>query len=94
MCQMLIQRNLRDVFPNVEVLLRIHLTFIISNCCGKRYFSKLKMIKDANRSTMSQNRLVHLLMLSTEWDILRQINLDQILSDFRAAKMRKQFISL
>ena len=32
MYRMLIKRNLSDVFPKVEVLLRIYLTFNITNC--------------------------------------------------------------
>ena len=58
---------------------------MISNSSGE-VFSKLKLIKDAHRSTMRQNRRVRLTMLSTEWDIMRRINLDNILSDFSVVK--------
>ena len=33
--QILIKRNLRDAFHNVEVLLLLYLTLITSNCSGK-----------------------------------------------------------
>ena len=67
------EQNLRDVFTNVEVLLRIYL--ILSN--------------DEHRATINQNRLVHLTMLSTEWDVMRRIN-----RDLSVAKTRKLFISV
>ena len=91
--KMLIERELRDAFPNVEIMLRIYLTLMISNCSGERSFSKLKMIKNDHRSTMSQNRLVNLTLLSSEWDITRKIKLDQILTDFSAAKVHRKFIN-
>ena len=73
--QMLINKILRDDFPNVEVLLRIYLT-LISNCSGEKSLFKLQLINDELRSTTSQSRLVHLTMLSAEWNIMLRINLD------------------
>ena len=75
-------KYIMDAFPNVEALLRIYLTFMISNCCGEICLFQLKLIKDEHRSTLSQNRLDHLTMLNMEWDITCRINLDKILSDF------------
>ena len=40
-------------------------------------------------STMIQNRRVHLTTLSAEWDIMRQVNLDKVLSDFSGAESPK-----
>ena len=55
-------------------------------------FAKLKLTEDEHRPTMSQNKEAHLTVLSTEWDIMRRFNLHKVLSDFRAAKLHKQFI--
>ena len=72
MYQVMIKRNHGDVFSSVDVLRCIYMTLIISNCSGDReVFSKLKLIKDDHRSTMSQIILVHLTKLSAEWDIMR-----------------------
>lgn len=86
--QMLIKRNLRDAFHDVEVLLCLYLTSLTSNCGGERSFYKLKLIKDDYRFTVSQNVLVHLALLSTEWEIRRRVNLDKVLADFDAAETR------
>ena len=63
MYQVLIKKNLRGAFPNVEVLLRIYLSLmviiIVTVAERNGSFSKLKLIKDEHRSTISQNRLVH-----------------------------------
>ena len=60
------QDNVRDAYLNVEMLLRIYLTLIISNCSGEVFFQV---------ETMSQNRQVHLTLLRTESDMKRHINL-------------------
>jgi len=44
------------VFPNVEVLLLIYHTVMVSNATGERSFSTMKLVKDASRSTISQER--------------------------------------
>ena len=60
MYNLLIERNIIDTFPNVEVILRIYLSLMISNCCGERAFSNLKITKNYLRSVMGQTRLVNL----------------------------------
>ena len=88
MYQMFLKRHLRDVFPMCTLLCN-YLTLMISNCI---VFCKLKLIKDEHQCTMSLDRLVHLTMLSTEWDVMRPINLDNILSDFSGTKSAKIYL--
>jgi len=45
-------------------------------------FSKHKLIKSYLRSTMSQQRLTGLILLSIEKDILNEINYDNLIDDF------------
>ena len=52
------------VFPNIEVGLRIYLCLMATNCSGERSFSKLKRIKNERRSTMHQERLNRLTLMS------------------------------
>jgi len=59
-----------------------------SNCSAERSFSKLKLIENRLRTSMTQERLVNLAM-SIESDILREIDFTTIITDFAAAKSRK-----
>ena len=54
---MLVRHGLRDVFLNLDVLLRIYLCLMVMNCTGECSFSKLKLIKDEVRATMKQGLL-------------------------------------
>ena len=85
-------KGVKDMFPNVEVALRIYLVMMVSNCSGERSFSKLNLIKDRLRSSMKQERLVHLSLMSIESDILRELNYDDLINTFAASKARKESI--
>ena len=76
-------------FPNIEILLRIFLCMMVTNCTGERSFSKLKLIKSALRAAMLQRRLNSLSILSIESDLLNQIDFDAIINDFAEKKCRK-----
>lgn len=76
-------------FPNVEIILRIFLSMMISNATGERSFSKLSIIKNERRSTMGQNRLVALSLLSIESDIANRLNVNDIIKKFAEEKARK-----
>ena len=54
-----------STFPNAGIMLRIFLSLMVSNSSGERTFSKLKLIKNELRSTMSQQRLI----LNISWQI-------------------------
>lgn len=56
MLNYLLQNNLQQVFPNLYVSLRILLTLPVIVASGERSSSKLKLIKNYLRSTMSQER--------------------------------------
>ena len=79
MYRLIIDRKLMDTFPNVETVLRIYLCLMVTNCSGERSFSKLRMIKNYMRSTMGQDRLTNLTILSTESDILENIDTDSVI---------------
>jgi len=59
---------------------------MVTNCSGERSFSRLKRIKNEARSTMSQERLSDLSILSIESDKLRTLNFADIIDDFAAKK--------
>ena len=66
----LYQYKLENLFPNICVSLCILLTIPATVASAERSFSKLKLVKNYLRSTMSQDRLVDLARLSIESEIL------------------------
>ena len=87
----LIENNRFTTFLNVFIALRIYLTMPITVASGERSFSKLKLIKTYLRSTVAQERLSSLSMLSIESEIAKAIDFENILNDFANKKARKVF---
>lgn len=79
-----------SAFPNVELAFRIYLSMFVTNCTGERSFSKLKRIKSSMRSTMNQNRLASLTLLSAECEILKRIDTAEVIQDFARMKARRK----
>ena len=87
----LIENNRFTTFPNVFIALRIYLTMPITVASGERSFSKLKLIKTYLRSTVSQERLNSLSVLSIESEIAKAIDFENIMNDFANKKARNVF---
>ncbi|KAK4877415.1 hypothetical protein RN001_009921 [Aquatica leii] len=75
--------------PNIVIMLRIFLTIVICIAACERSSSKLKLIKNYLRSTMSSTRLSNLAILSIEQSITKEINFDDVINNFAAIKDRK-----
>jgi len=86
--QYILQNNLVLLHPNVSVLLRIVLTIPVT-VAAEWSFSKLKLIKHYLRSTMSQDRLSALALLSIEHHLASQLDYCTLIGDFSKAKSRK-----
>ena len=80
---------LNEIFPNITIVLRIFLTLPVSVASGERSFSKLKLIKNYLRSTMKEERLTDLSIISIESDILDSIDINDLIKNFVAAKARR-----
>ena len=52
-------------------------------------FSKLKLVKSYLKSSMSQDRLSNLSLISIEYETVEKIDFDQVISNFASAKTRK-----
>ena len=48
----IVSDNLKSVFPNVEIALRVFMRMMVTNCTGERSFSRLKLIKNQLRSKL------------------------------------------
>lgn len=92
MYNLLIEKKLQDVFPDIYILLGMYLVLMTSNSTDERSFSRLKLLKSHLRSTMNQNPLSHLTILSLESDLLRQLSFDGIISNFAEKNTRKVFM--
>ena len=78
-----------DIMPNIYIALRIFLTTPVTVASGERNFSKLKLTKTYLRSTMAQDRLVNLSLISIENSITRTLNFSELINDFATKKARK-----
>jgi hypothetical protein len=76
-------------FPNVNIAFRISLSIFGTSAEGEISFSKMKLIKNYLRSTMGQQRLSSLSLLSVENYVMRQLPFDEIISEFAHNKCRK-----
>ena len=70
---------------------RILLIIPVTVASIERSFSKLKLIKSYLRSTMSQEKLSGLVILSIEKKILVKLEYKNLISNFVSQKARKKF---
>jgi hypothetical protein len=70
--------------------LLLFLTLPVTVASAERSFSKLRLIKNYLRSTMGQDRLQHLTLLSIEAESAEKLQTDQIIDDFASAKSRRK----
>ena len=92
MYRLLSSLNLSQTFPNVEIGLRIYLCMMVSNASSKRSFSKLGIVKGELRSSMGQERLSMLALMSIEHELLRSLDFTDTIEEFALAKVRKTAI--
>ena len=76
-------------FPNAFVALRVLLTLPVSVATGERSFSKLKIIKNYLRSTMTQERLNGLATISIEHELAAEIDVEDAIRTFASMKARR-----
>lgn len=74
--------TLKAAFPELLKLLNIALTIAVSSASCERSFSSLKRTKTYLRTTMGQERLNNLSILSIEKDISAHISLEQVVDKF------------
>lgn len=80
MYALFVNTGLITVFPNLFTILKIGVTLPISSASPERSFSKLKIVKTRLRSTMSQNRLEDLMLISCVTDV--DINTENVINNF------------
>jgi hypothetical protein len=72
----------RCLLPDVINIVQLYMTLPSTSATGERTFSTLRRIKTYLRSTMSQKRLNHALILNVYKEHLDNVDKDQILREF------------
>jgi hypothetical protein len=85
-----------NCYPNVAIAYRIILTMslnYVGDCCtsAERSFSKLKLLKNYLRSSISQERLNDIVISCIEKDIIQHIDIETIISDFAYKNARMNY---
>jgi 6-pyruvoyl-tetrahydropterin synthase len=83
--------KLKDQIPNLFNLLTITLTIPITSVECERSFSCMRRIKDYKRNRCGDERLSNLMTISTDKDIAKSIDFDELVKQFRSKKTRRLF---
>lgn len=92
LAQLLMVKNhsLTASFPEVCTALLLFLTIPVTSASAERSFSKLKIIKGYLRSTMMQDRLSGLALISIEQETAREVDFENLIDMFAEEKARKK----
>lgn len=77
-------------FPEVITALILFLTIPVTVARTERSFSKLKLIKNYLRSTMTQQRLSGLAVIAIESEKARTVNMEELITSFAERKARRE----
>lgn len=89
MLHMINRWDICNAFPNLTILYRILGTIAISSATSERSFSRLKLTKTYLRSTMTEERLSSLAILSIERDFSEQVDFDAVIDTFSQMSVRR-----
>lgn len=92
MYRLIYEQKLIDTFPNLYTILKIYLTLPVTSCEAERAFSRMAYIKNKYRSTMLDDRLNYLSILSIENDLTKRISYDMAIKEFASSKCRRKHI--
>ena len=76
-----------DIFPNIQVLLRIMATLPVISCECERSISMMRLVKSQLRTTMGQTRLNSLASLYYHHDI--QLTTEEVVKEFARRHPRR-----
>ena len=79
---------LKSAYPNLHKAVQIAMTICVSTAQCERSFSALKQIKSNLRSTMGEERLNNLAILSIEKELVCKLSLEQVVDNFSCKERR------
>ena len=77
--------------PNISIAYRILFSVPVTVASAERSFSKLKLLRNYLRSTMSEERLNGLKILYIGKKLLDEINIDTMVTNFASKNIRRNF---
>lgn len=77
-------------FPDLCTAFMLYLTLPVTVASAERSFSKLKIIKNYLRSTMTQERLSGLSLLSIENERAKKLDLNEVIKVFASKKAKRE----
>lgn len=86
----IVEWDFTESLPNLTVALKLFITICASVASCERSFSKLKLIKNYLRSTMTETRLNNLGILTIEHEATQNINFEDVISEFASVKARRK----
>ena len=89
-CDMMNETSIGKVmFSEVHQLIRLYLTVPMTSATAERTLTTLRRLKNYLRSTMTQERLNHVIMLHTHKDRTDEIELTEIAKEFVSFNERR-----
>ena len=85
-------KELRNMFANLENLIRLLIILPSSSCEAERSFSCLRRLKNYLRNTMTQKRLNHLAICNVHKEQLDDLNINEIAFKFIDSNERRKQI--
>ncbi|XP_023735010.2 uncharacterized protein LOC111882873 [Lactuca sativa] len=81
-----------DCFPITSIAYRIMLTIHVTVASVERSFSKLKILKSYLRSTMTQERLNGLALMTIERNMLDKVTYEDVIEKFISTNIRRMVV--
>jgi hypothetical protein len=82
-------KKLQDIFHNIRIYMHFMLTIPVGVASSERSFSKFKLVKTYMWSTMAQEKLSSIAVLSTENSVAQNLDFYDIISSFAEIKAMK-----
>ena len=82
------KNNLTSTLPNLDIVLQIVLILPASVASGERSFPSLNFTKKYLRTSMTQDRLNNLSLVSIDSDSCETLGIDDIIKEFARIKAR------
>ena len=80
------------LLPSIVTLLRLYGTFPVSVASAERSFSKLKLLCNDRRSTMAQDRLSSLALMTINAEMTAKVNVNNVINRFRDLPGKRKII--